>query len=203
MFGCISLLRHSSNFKISFVRWQINGVTHSSKSMSKSYVRHLIFDLITSYITYIYYYFFREILYYVYWLWWKKLWVIVGIIWFHLIININSHGSRGQRLDGVKGSISIAPIFSLNLNKKSSVLLTSASGALVKELKVEIKVKFYIEKNTFLILKSRIHNFQYNISFYNSLTDVPKALINIFQKLKIMSLECLVWIMILFLSSIE
>ena len=54
------------------------------------------------------------------------------------------------------------------------VLLTGVSGTLVKKLKVERKVKFCIKKNIFLLSKSRIHNFQENISFYNPLTSAPK-----------------------------
>lgn len=67
------------------------------------------------------------------------------------------------------------------------VLLISVLRALIKVLKIEWKVKFWIKKNIFYFQKVEctISNFQDNISFYNSLTNVQDALVNIFLNIKV------------------
>jgi len=57
-------------------------------------------------------------------------------------------------------------------------------STLVK-LKIKIKDKFYIKKNIFQLLISRMHNFQNNISFYNSIISALRILVIISQTLMV------------------
>jgi len=59
-------------------------------------------------------------------------------------------------------------------------MLTGALGALVKQLKIwKEKTKSTLKTTLFQISKSKMHKFQENIFFYNSLTSAQEVLVNI------------------------